>query len=112
HAGLRAVREPALQLDAGLFADAHEGARARAFEWRIDRQIKAPELGKRRRASAAQGPALAGRYSCDETQVIIRSSAGDAFRGPATDVAVLDRLRVGVGRRIGRGNRVGHRSAG
>src|SRR5258706_15592969 len=42
--------------------------------------------------------------------MVIRPPASDTFRGPAADVAVLDRLGVRVGWRIGRGDLVGHRS--
>ena len=102
--------QSALQLDAGLFADADHSAGARAFERRIDRHIKAPELGQRRRATSAQSPSLAGRYSCDEAQVVIRPSASDTLRSPSTDIAMFDRLRVGVRRWIDGGDLVGHRS--
>ena len=60
-------------------------------------------------AALGQGAPLPRRDPGDEAQVVVRAPAGDAFGRPAADVAVLDRLGVGAGRRVGRRRLVGHR---
>ena len=63
-----------------------------------------PALGQR--------AALASRDPGDEAQVVVGASAGRALGRPATDVAVLDRVGIGPGRRIGRRGLVRDRRAG
>ncbi len=92
-----------LELDPRLVVDARQRAGARALEPGLHRQRQVTERLERRDAPVAERPALSSRDPRDEAEVVVRATPGDAFGGPAADVAVLDGLRVGAGRRVGRG---------
>ena len=98
------VLEPAvaasLELDPGLLADPLQGARADVLERRLHRQRQVAERLERRDAALPSGPAAAAR---EMPGTRLRWSSArrrvDAFGRPATDVAMVDRLRVR--RRVG-----------
>ena len=92
-----------LYLDAGLLADALDAGCARPVERRVERD--------RRRCEAFDGVQLAGnerlalprRDAGDQGEVVVLSTPCATQLRPAADVAVLDRLRVGIGRWVAGG---------
>ena len=96
--------EASLELDPRLLPDPGEGAATRGLERRAERQLEAAEICQRRRSAFDQGSTLAGRDPGHEAEVVVGPPPSNALRRPPTDVAMLDRVRVGVLRRIhGRG---------
>ncbi len=88
-------------LDPGLLADPLERGRADAVERRCHRQLEAGESAAGRDAACLEGAARTAARPGDEAQVVVVAPADAAHRAPAADVAVLDRLRVGAGGRVG-----------
>ncbi len=91
----------ALDLDPRLLADAFDAARARPVERRLERQGSGCQAGDRVDLARDEALALAGTDTCHEGEVVIRSSPCLALEAPSADVAVLDRLGVRAGRRVG-----------
>ena len=78
----------------------------RAVERRRHRQGEVAERLERRDAALARARRWRAADPGDEAQVVVVAAPGHAFGRPATDVAMLDRLRVGRRRRVGRGRLV------
>ena len=106
---MRLPRTTALELDPGLFVDTDERTLADPFELGLHRHGQIAERFEGADAARTKRPPLAGGDPGDEAQVVVRSPSGRTLRRPATDVAVLDRLRVCRRGRIGRRRLVGER---
>ena len=107
---LQPVLAAALELDPGLLVDPRQGGRADVL--RAVGPSGVADVAERlegRDAALDECSPLTSGDPGDQAQVVVRAAAGDAFGGPATDVAVLDRLGVGAGRRVGRRRLIGER---
>ena len=94
----------ALHLDARLLAHAREARRGRALEGRSHRQGKPAERGAGRDVPRPQRRPLMGRDAGHQREVVRLAAPRLAVRPPATDLAVLDRVRP-RGRRVLGGSR-------
>ena len=94
---------PALELDPGLLADPLErvlrSCPRAAGSIGSGESPSASSVATPRSVSARRWRA---RDPGDEAEVVVGAPARDALGRPAADVAVLDRLRVGAGRRVRR----------
>ena len=91
----------ALHLDARLLAHAREARRGRALEWRRHRQGQPPQRGAGRDVSRPQRRPLMGRDAGHQREVVRLAAPCLTLRPPATDLAVLDRVRPRGGRVLG-----------
>ena len=89
----------ALRVDPGLLVDPGEGPRADVRQRRLHRHDEVAKRLEGRDTALRQGTALARGDARYEAEVIVGAPPCDAFGRPATDVAVLDWLRVRPNRR-------------
>ena len=104
----RLRRASTLHLDPGLLADALDAARARPVERRVERDRRGSQSHDGIQLAGDERLALPSGDAGDEREVVVGAPSHLAQLGPAADVAMLDRLRVGRRRRVGgsRGRRV------
>ena len=89
-----------LDLDAGLLAHALDAGCARPVEWRVERDRRRGQSHDGVQLAGDERLALPGGDAGDEREVVVSTPSQLAQLGPAADVAMLDRLGVGRGRRV------------
>src|SRR6185503_17825790 len=92
----------ALDLQPSLLADSLEGGAADPLESRLQRQGDDGELAAPTNRAVLERAALSRGDARDQREVVVAAALVAAMDVPATDVAVLDRVRVGGRHRIDR----------